>query len=331
MGRPNGMLNPAAGVPSYGGAPNRIHSSQEFRQRGFNARSSYDLNRGQTYATRHQLTRGLIGTPAVRDTGVLASYQAILSSRNQFRTPIERLHSRANLLQPKSPLGQIVTIPELAIYDAAVVKPSDPIAPQADSISVMPEEEGASLRDFDNAMAERLRRRYDEYSVQGLAYFKQKNYIRARDCFDICRGLDRKNPWPYAMDTFVAMETQEFSRAANSLVGAVTRARSLEDLKLDVKLIYGDELDFEKTLNSASNLASADAKDETGKRIKAGQLLLAYCAWHNNDLPTAVSAAQAAARSFPGDAGEGAQRFADLLKAEASGKKSDPEQDETPK
>ena len=314
MGRPRGLFDPTTGIPGYRGASGRIPSSLEFRSRGTNPRSTYENNRNQSYATRHQLARGSIGAAEIRDTGVLADFRAVLASRNQFMTPIERLHARANLLSPKSALGQIVTSSDMAIYDARPLKPSQAIAPPPDPIMVTPEEEGAALRAFDNAMAERLNKKYEEYKAEGLKFFKEKNYIRARDCFDICRSLDRKNPWPYAIDTLVAMETQEFSRAVNSLMGAVTRAKSIDELRLNIKELYGTEQEFEKSVNAASNLASADADG----KFQAGHLLQSYCAWLNNDIATAVSAAQTTAKSAAGPAEEGLRRFADQLKNEAS-------------
>lgn len=311
MGRPRGVIDPAEGIPGFRGASNRIPSNFEFRPRQTNSATTFANNRAQSFATRHQIARNTIGSADIRSTGVLADWGSVLSRRERFTTPIERLHSNANLLRPKSALGQILASSEMAIYDAAPIQPSHTAAPNPNPLMLTPEEEGAPLRAFDNAMAERLRKKYEEYKAEALKFFTARNYVRARDCLDICRGLDRKNAWPCAMDTLVAMQTRDYSRAFNSLLGAINRAKSLEDIKLDIDLLYGDKLDFEKSLNDASNLASATTSD---KVQPAGQLLLSFFAWHNKDLPTAVSAAQSAARSIPGSDGESVMRYADQLK-----------------
>lgn len=312
--RPRGLLDTAAGIPGYRGGSSRIPSSFEFRHRGFNSRSTFDNNRNQSYATRHQLVRNLIGSSAVRSTGVLADYETVLASRNQFKTPIERLHGRSNLLRPKSLLGQIVATPDLALYDAAPIAPTRELTPSVNPLSIMPDEEGASLRAFDDEMAIRLKKKYEEFKAEGLSYFRQRNYVGARDRFETCRGLERGNPWPYAIDTLVALESGELSRASNSLIAAIDRAKSLDELTLHVKDLYVSPLDFEKTLNIASNQASLDGDGQ----VKLGNLLLSYCAWLKGDLPTAVSAAQLAAKSMQGEGGESVQRYADQLKQSAS-------------
>lgn len=312
MGRPRGIIDPTEGIPGYRGASNRIPSNFEFRPRQTNSATTFENNRMQSFATRHQIARNTIGAADIRSTGVLADWDSVMARRERFTLPVERLHSNANLLRPKSALGQILSSTEMAIYDAAPIRPGHEVTPNPNPLMLMPEEEGASLRAFDNAMAERLRKKYEDYKAEALAFFKTKNYVRARDCVEICRGLDRKSAWPCAIDTFVAMETRDYSRAFNSLLGAIKRAEKLEDIQLVIQQLYGDTLDFEKSLNLVSNLASDAASD---KVQPAGQLLLSFFAWHNKDLPTAVSAAQAAARTIPGDDGESVKRYADQLKS----------------
>lgn len=323
MGRPRGLFDPGSGAPGYAGSSNRIPSKMEFKPRSTNQLSSFENNKYQTYITRHQQARGAIATPDIRDTGVLADWRAVMASRNRMMTPIERLHSFANLLKPKSPLAQIVSTNEMAIYNATTLKPSHTTPPPADSEMVSPEDEGAPLRAFDNAMAERLQRKYEEYKANGLAFFRARNFIRARDCFDICRSLDRKRPWPYAIDTLVAMETNEYGRAVNSLMGALSRTASLDDLHLDIKQLYAVDLDFEKCVNNANYLAGMDnAPNLAGKdnvdRFKVGHLLQSYCAWLKGDLAAAASAAQTAAKSINGEPGKNVQRYADQLKERAA-------------
>jgi len=173
---------------------------------------------------------------------------------------------------------------------------------------------------LDNAIAQRLARQYRDYEQSGLAFFKSRNWIRARDCFDTCRSLDRKNPWPLAIDTLVALETGDASRAANSLLGAVTRLQSLSDIKLEIGELYATRLEFEKCVDKASLLAS---NDPPGKP-QFGHLLLSYCAWLKGDLATAASAAQLAAKSMPEEIQKNVTRYADLLREQATGSGNPP-------
>ena len=313
--RPRGILDPRAGLPGYTGGSSRIPSNMEFRPRSTNPRAGYESNRYQSYRTRHQLARGAIGASSVRDTGVLADWRVVLSNRARYMTPIERFHARANLLSPKSELGQILSTTDVALYDATPLTPPSAPEPPADTVTIGLDKAGDKLRAYDNAMFERLNNKHQEYRNDALRFFKEKNWIGARACLDTCRSLDRKSAWPLALDTLVALEMREHGRAFNSLLGAVTRARTLDDLQLKKIELYGDSRNFEKILDEVNFLAS---QDESGK-VQAGRLLLAYCAWFNGDIATAAAEAQTAAKSMSAseslaDASKDVQRFAAQLK-----------------
>lgn len=275
--------------------------------------TSYENNRNRTFSTRHERARAAIPNASVRDSGALADWRSVLQERRASVTPIERFQLNANLLSPKSAFSTLLTAPG---------RPTFPITPTVESSTTPAEEnpiemlerKAAAAEVFDDILTRRLNKQYVNYELEGLAHFKERNWIRARDCFDICRSLDRKNPWPLAIDTLVALETNDVSRAVNSLVNAINRIETLEDIKLDKNSLYGEAHEFEKTIDTLNLMAS---NDPTGQP-QFGHLLLSYCAWLNDDIATAASAAQTAAKSMPEELQESVMRYADMLKEQAA-------------
>ncbi len=148
-------------------------------------------------------------------------------------------------------------------------------------------------------LEDRLARKADELFDRGMAYFRNQDLHSARDCFGIVRDLERDRPRAYIADLLVAMGKRDYNRATVSLIRAVDRSETLDDLRIDGFLekfyAYGEEGDlrsakreYQRLVDSMNHLAKSNP---SARHLSA---LLAYVRWLNGDLDTAISAARAA-------------------------------------
>lgn len=148
-------------------------------------------------------------------------------------------------------------------------------------------------------MEDRLSRKADELFERGMAYFRNGDLHSARDCFGIVRDLERDRPRAFIADLLVAMGKRDYNRATVSLMLAVDRAETLDDMRIDGFLekfyAYGEDGDlrsakreYQRLVDSMNHVAKSNP---SARHLSA---LLAYARWLNGDLDTAISAAQAA-------------------------------------
>jgi tetratricopeptide (TPR) repeat protein len=152
---------------------------------------------------------------------------------------------------------------------------------------------------FEIDPAVRLAKKADECFELGIAYFRNRDLIKARNYFERVRDLQRDRPRAFIADVFVAYDKGDYNRALLSLLRALERAETLEDLKLDrfiERLYKGDDYEekqraFKRTVESVNLFVNSRANAPLMK------VLLAYYAWLNGDLSTAIAAAEIAAGS----------------------------------
>jgi hypothetical protein len=142
----------------------------------------------------------------------------------------------------------------------------------------------------------RLDQKADECFELGIGYFRNRDLTRARHYFERVRGLQREQPRAFIADVFVAYDKENYHRALLSLLRALERAETLEDLKIDrfiERLYEGNDYGekqraFRRTVESVNLFVNAQPNAPLMK------LLLAYFAWLNGDLNTAIAAAEVA-------------------------------------
>ena len=313
VSRPRGLINSSAILPSYAGQSARVVSPNEFRRRDTSRRGTFESNRYNSVLTRQELVRGQIESARVRGSGPLADAYTVMKERERQMSPIGRVLYDANLLRPKSPLGQ------LAASSAGYARPGPPVTDEAardlvkpaarDLTSVMAEV--ARERAPADALAARLEKQRREYYSSGVEFFRSANYVRARDCFDVCQTLDRKDPRAIMADALVAIEQGDVNRMVSDILRTLRLEASLDAMRVDVAAMYGDPAAFERVVDKANLIASLDGPDS----FATGNLILSICAWLNGDLNTAVSAATTAAKSADEPTGLVIMRFADAVRA----------------
>lgn len=155
----------------------------------------------------------------------------------------------------------------------------------------------AEFTEFETDPAVRLAKKADEYFELGIGYFRNRDLIKARHCFERVKDLQRDRPRAFIADVFVAYDKGDHNRALLSLLRALERAETLEDLKLDrfiERLYKGDDYE-EKQRAFKRTVESVNLFVNSRKSTPLMKVLLAYYAWLNGDLNTAIAAAEIAA------------------------------------
>jgi tetratricopeptide (TPR) repeat protein len=135
----------------------------------------------------------------------------------------------------------------------------------------------------------------DENFELGIAYFRNGDHRRAKHCFRVVKTLEGDRPRAFVADVFVAYETRDYNRAVLSLRRALERSEALSDLKIDGfidRMYQGSPEEKRRAFRRTVESVNLDVKSRPGApRLN---LLLAYFAWLNGDVATAISAASLA-------------------------------------
>lgn len=209
-------------------------------------------------------------------------------------SPIERLLEQRNLLRPRSPLAREGEI-KSDLY-GYLLEQSSPWRPPAQTpdmatngltpLGGFAEPNGGKT--LVDRMVDRLSEQGRNYFRVGAAYFRERDLIRAAGQFEQLRVIEYDSAQPLVALGLVAFERHSFSLAGAFFRQAVDRARSLDDLQIDVDALYADRAAFDRSVTLARRMASNQPDSSTA------QMLYAILAWLNGDLRSAQSAATAA-------------------------------------
>ncbi|MBN2563718.1 MAG: hypothetical protein JXQ75_22600 [Phycisphaerae bacterium] len=181
-------------------------------------------------------------------------------------------------------------------------------------------------------MASRLQNKADENFELGFAHFRCGELVDARNCFEMVRDIERDRPRGYIADVFVSCKGQDFHRAIVSLLRALERAETLEDLKIEgfiEKLFGGEDVEAQergfRRVTESLNLFVNSNPD--APRLN---MLLAYYAWLNGDLQTAIAAAEIAEKVEMEESAPHVAKFHRLLIEARDGQSIPSRKDEQP-
>lgn len=266
----------APGFRGVAGAPrNRMGTFQTGGRTGFTTR-------------RDQMKSILSATSASR----YAAYQA--SKRQRPTNPIDQILKSRNLLSVQSPLARTTLNhdPYSKVLDEELPMflPTEAVANEAPPPAIAEVAPGQrSTSDFLDEMSGGLSSKGDEYYEVGMAYFRNGDFLRAKNYFELDREIHRQHVRPYVADVLTASEKRDMNRAYTSLMLAIRRAQKLEELGVDRASFFPDPVKFDRTL-SLMNVMVNQAPDQP-----ATHALLAYYSWLNGDTATARSSAERAA------------------------------------
>ena len=246
--------------------------------------------------------------------------EALLKPEQPSLSPISNVLDRHNFLRPRSLFGR-----RLAQRVGQLNTPLPPAEPAATSVGEAPFVPGQT---YEDRVAKSLKDRADEDFELALSYFRESSapgqdglLIEARNHISSVLIIDPDAPRGYIVDVFIAYNSKAYNRAFFSLMQALKLAKTLDDLKIDgfvEKMYKGDDVEakrreFRRTVESVSLLLASSPES------KEANVLLAYFAWLNGDLGTAVTAAEAAAKVENPTNGPYVARFRDWLAAAKAG------------
>ena len=158
-----------------------------------------------------------------------------------------------------------------------------------------------------------LNRRADEYFEMGAAFFRAGDLTKAKNYFGMDREVNRDQARAYVADVLCAVENRDMNRGYYSLIQALRRAKTGDDLKVEKTKFYPDPVQFDRTVN-VLNVVANQSSDVAGTA-----LLVAFYEWVDGDLAAAqanISKAMpdAAASSLTNkDRSEGIMKFARII------------------
>lgn len=167
----------------------------------------------------------------------------------------------------------------------------------SDSVNVLNAERAAAPLNYSSRLSAQLEEKADRYYRQGVASFREGQYPRSRDYFQLVRQLEDDQPRAFVANVLVSLQGSDVNVAVTSLIHAIDRAESLDDLMVEWKEFYVKEQDFRRIVNSVNVLAKSG--DGTNKAMN---LMLAYYSFLNGDLNTAIATAELAEGQTTGGA-----------------------------
>lgn len=227
-------------------------------------------------------------------------YSARRNRRERGLLPIERppmsrvaqmLDSR-NLLRSHSTLGRnrSALIGRQDYVIEADGRWRGEVTPAVKSPANLPNTDATTKpRSYASRLSERLEEKADAYYRLGIAYFREGQYPRSRDYFQLVRQLENDHPRAFVAIVLVSLQGEDINTAVTSLVHAIRRAESLADLRIEWEEFYTKEQNFQRVVNSVNLMAKSGAGTN-----KALNLMLAYYSFLNGDLNTAIAEAKAA-------------------------------------
>lgn len=288
-----------------------------FRQPARRFTAGGSSNMIDPFSTRiDQIRNGL--PDRLRMTGPLRDPR--LRTFSSIDTPVRSLLDRRNLLGSRSTLAQLsrgtVDSEEYAKFR------SNPSIDGEEFPSLenrRPDEFRPSAR-YEDELERILRKQEADYYARGVDYFRQGKMVRAADCFDVCRSHDRNNARYAVAGLIVAYERSNYNRAIVSLLTALRLAESLEDLRIPVEddpstgvrgfYVSGDR---GGSFGSTVDRANVRANLTSGSSAGYAQLFLAFFAWLNGEVSTAIHAAEVAESELPKEQATVAKKFRELL------------------
>ncbi|MFH1417720.1 MAG: hypothetical protein ABII12_05465 [Planctomycetota bacterium] len=234
-------------------------------------------------------------------------------------SPITQILHQRNLLSVRSPLGRRASILIGRNPLTTLSSPGDTENALAkDAVNSAPEPEGAFASEpgnYEDLLAARLERRAAEAFDLGAAYYRTGDFSRARHSFDMAQQVWSDKAQPYLGAMLTSYRMGSYHRATTELVNAIERMQTLDDLKIEgfiERFFEGEGLsakqaEFRKIVDSANVFVAAT------QGSARPNLLLAYFAWMNGDLGTAIAAAEIAPEGYREEQQEHIRRFHELL------------------
>jgi len=265
--------------------------------------------------------------PSYSPIRVIMERRNLLRSRSNLGSRISRLIGRADYVKDVSGRrrGDIGSWPGVtgrlagpaatpAGLPAVSTPDSDQVRQPPDSGS-SPAAESSDPRGYQDRLAARLRSKADDYYELGASYLRNAKPSAAANCFEIVRGLESRGTRGFLGDVFAAVQGERFNRAVSSLLKAFQNAEKLDDLRIDnfVDLMFpgADESarrgNFRRTVDNMTALANANPDSPQAN------LLMAYFAWLNGHVATAITAAENAERNMDSAYVPHIQKFRRLL------------------
>lgn len=265
------------------GSGRRSNRTPQYRSQTREAPSSRSTALESRYvgvSTRQDQIRALLSATNPR---YRAQYS--LSSRGSQPTLVDLMLSQRNLLSARSSVVRdMLKNDDRGYYDGL-----DPVGLGTGSMPVNLQPSPAAqvpggvstTSDFLDSYESDLKRRADDFFEVGAGYFRAGDFIRAKNYFDMDREVHRDQPRAYIADVFCACEKRDMNRAYLSLVMALCRAQSADDLRIDTSKFFKSDEQLERTKNVLEIVASRSTD------TAAPALLLAFYSWLQNDLPAA--------------------------------------------
>lgn len=247
----------------------------------------------------------------------LSAGQGLLTPEPQSMSPIRQALDQRHLLGPRSVIAKRIAgrAGRLDyVYDdtgewRGAVPPSLPDVAQAPSLPT-----GAAVS-MEDRLSATLQQQADEYFELGLAYCRAGKLIEAANCLALVKEMERDTPRAFVADVFVSLSSDRYFRAMLSLRRALEAAKTLDDLRIDrfIERLYpGDDIEaqeraFQRQVESVNLFVNANPG------AHQQYVLLAYFAWLNGDLGTAISAAETAEKGQDAEFSQEIARFRKLL------------------
>ncbi len=277
-------MGPPSSVAAKKAADQRVFSkfsSGYKRQR--DATGIYTRGQAGQYMTRLESIRMRLS----RDS----RYVGLAEPPPEVFDPMTRLLFQRNLLSSRSALADRTSariglndyVIENGQWRGAYTPVVDPAAAK-----ILMDKVNANQYDLPAQMETRLNSKAEELYQRGILYFKEAKYAEARNYFDLVKQLEPDGTRGYIAYFLVSNRRGEGNQAYLSLVRAVQRAKSLDDLKIDRSIFYPRPEDFQRDFDRINIRAKTDV---TGG---PNQLLLAYFAILYDDFSTSLTAAEAA-------------------------------------
>ncbi|MBI5764043.1 MAG: hypothetical protein HZA51_11015 [Planctomycetes bacterium] len=291
-----GGLDRVAGMRQ---APRYISSATSNRNR----RGTYKENAYSGVLTRMDQVRALMPR---RSKSLIREYEPLPPG------PIQVMLDRRNLLSVRSPIARKATASIGRNIMPIGLDPGQntftflpPRQTTSTSVTTQPVTQSDTL--YQDVLANRLGRLAEEYYTSGSRAFSKKQWITAKNYFDLVRELEPDKPRAHIAMALVSTQRAEFASAWMHMLKAIGAARTADDLRIDVNQFFTSPDELRKTREEVNR--AAQRFPELGSI--AG--MLAYYSFLNGDLGTAADAAANAEKNTPEDYTAPIKKFRGML------------------
>jgi tetratricopeptide (TPR) repeat protein len=304
-------------------------------QLGRSPLGTYEGQRYQGFRTRGERWRA---------TNLYSSLMRNARSPLSAVSPMELLLDQRNLLSARSNLGRMMLQsakpplflatsvsgsslpgPPPPLSKSAYEKPSTVTGGPAPSAPVAGAQSGTAVAaapvnstvvtaapsSVVDSLKERLRSRSEEYYATGLARFRERDYLKAKNSFDMARDLDPESPRLLIACMLTSHVRADYVQSQLYMGRLLARAKGIGDFEIDLAQYDIDKQQLQRLIDH-SNLATKQYPNSLGPHTT-----LAFFSWLRGDYATAVSAAEAAGNNAANGTPElvaDLQRFVDILK-----------------